>query len=104
MKPRLTLCSVIGFVSIASAAAAGDAADGAQLAATCAACHRLDGHDRGAPPIIGLDPEKLIAMMQGFKLEAQPNHIMHTVSLTLSDDELAALASYLADLRRTKTQ
>ena len=69
---------------------------GAQLAAICASCHRLDGQGAGMGSIVGLDGHKLTGLMQAFKSDESSNHIMHAVSLTLSDDEIATLAAYLA--------
>ena len=48
--------SPFGFVVLPSSAAENN--QGAQLAAMCAACHRLDGMDKGIPSIIGLDEKK----------------------------------------------
>lgn len=78
---------------------------GAGIAATCAACHRLDGRTAGIPPIVGLSPDRLVAMMRAFKADAESNHLMHAVSLTLSDDEVEAVARYLATLgKEAKTR
>lgn len=83
-------------VSIGDRAAAVDNNRGSQLAATCASCHRLDGHGKGIPSIVGLEVEKLAGMMQAFKSDERSSHIMRAVSLSLSNDEIAALAHYLA--------
>src|SRR5258707_6531017 len=72
---------------------------GAQLAATCASCHRLDGRDKGIPSIIGLDEETLTRAMQAFKSGERSSQIMHVVSLSLSNEEIATLAHYLSTLR-----
>ncbi len=69
---------------------------GAQLAATCVSCHRLDGRDSGIPSIAGLEAEKLTRLLQGFKSDEGSMHIMHAVSLSLSGDEIAEVARYLA--------
>jgi sulfide dehydrogenase cytochrome subunit len=69
---------------------------GAQLAATCASCHRLDGRDKGIPSIIGLGEEKLGDVMQAFKSGERSSQIMHAVALSLSDEEIATVAHYLA--------
>lgn len=84
------------FLAVAGQAAAIEPDRGAQLAATCASCHRLDGRDKGIASIIGLDAEKLTGMMQAFKSTESSSHIMHTVSLSLSDDEIRTVARYLA--------
>src|SRR5882724_2140869 len=68
----------------------------AQLAATCASCHPLDGHDVGIPPITGLSEEKLRGVMQAFKSGERGGQIMHAIALSLSDEEMAIIARYLA--------
>jgi len=69
---------------------------GAQLAAMCAACHRLDGLDKGIPSIIGLDENKLAGMMAEFKSDKRKSQIMGVVARSLTDAEVADLAHYLA--------
>ena len=61
-----------------------------------ASCHRLDGHDKGIPSIVGLDKEKLAGAMAAFKSGERSSQIMRAVALSLSDDEIATLAEYLA--------
>jgi sulfide dehydrogenase cytochrome subunit len=69
---------------------------GAQLAAMCASCHRLDGQDQGIPSIIGLDENKLAGMLAEFKSDKRKSQIMGVVARSLSDEEVAAVAHYLA--------
>jgi cytochrome subunit of sulfide dehydrogenase len=69
---------------------------GAQLAAMCASCHRLDGRDKGIPPIVGLEKETLVEAMAAFKSGDRSSQMMHAVALSLSDGEVAAVAEYLA--------
>jgi sulfide dehydrogenase cytochrome subunit len=69
---------------------------GVQLAATCASCHRLDGRAEGIPSIIGLGEETLAEAMQAFKSGERSSQIMHAVALSLSDEEIATVAHYLA--------
>jgi sulfide dehydrogenase cytochrome subunit len=69
---------------------------GAQLAAICASCHRLDGHDKGIPSIVGLDQKEFVDVMAAFKSGQRSSQIMHAIALSLSDGEIAALAAYLA--------
>ncbi len=89
--------SLVIFVTDRSAVA--DSDRGAQLAATCASCHRLDGRDKGIPSIIGLDEETLTRAMQAFKSGERSSQIMHVMSLSLSNEEIATLAHYLSTLR-----
>ena len=86
------------------AVSAADERNGAQLAATCAACHRPDGHGKGLPSIVGLNAEDLARKMQAFKSDEGSSHIMHAVSLSLSEDEIKAVALYLASSHRDSMQ
>jgi sulfide dehydrogenase cytochrome subunit len=78
------------------AGAAAGLDQGAQLAATCASCHRLDGGDKGIPSIIGLGEESLTSALLAYRASENPNHIMHAIALSLSDEEIANVARYVA--------
>jgi cytochrome c553 len=88
----------------ASRTAMADSDQGARLAATCTSCHRLDGQDDGIPSVVGQDAEGLTRKMQAFKSGERPSMIMHAVALTLSDEEVAILARYLAEQGKGATQ
>ena len=90
----LLATSPCGFVVIPSSAAQNNR--GAQLAAMCAACHRLDGMDKGIPAIIGLDEKKFADAMAQFKSGKRESQIMSVVARSLSYEEIADLAKYLA--------
>ncbi len=90
----LIAASLMILVADRSAAAENDR--GAQLAATCSACHRLDGGDKGIPSIIGLDEEKFAGVMLAFRSGERAGQIMHVMSLSLSSEEIAIVARYLA--------
>lgn len=83
-------------VAVSASAAVADDGHNAQLASFCASCHRLDGQAGGSAPIVGLDRDRFQSLMTEFRADNHPNHIMHAVSLALSDAEIAALAGYLA--------
>ena len=83
-------------VSVAERSFAADNDQGAQLVATCAACHRLDGHDRGIPSIVGLSEEQLVTVMTAFKSGERSGPIMRTMARSLSNEEIAILARYFA--------
>ena len=70
----------------------------------CAACHRLDGLDKGIPSIIGLDQNKLAGMMAEFKSDKRKSQIMGVVARSLSDEEVAAVAQYLATRQKGAQQ
>jgi sulfide dehydrogenase cytochrome subunit len=75
--------------------AAAENTRGAELAAMCAACHRLDGRDRGIPSIVGLDQQKFTHLMEAFRSGKRSSQIMNVVARSLSTEEIAALAAYL---------
>jgi cytochrome subunit of sulfide dehydrogenase len=91
--------SVSLFVPVVDQVGAAESDRAAQIAATCASCHRLDGHDKGIPSIAGSDAEQLIGMMQAYRSNEGASLIMEAVSLSLSADEIAAVARYLAAQR-----
>ncbi|RUV67426.1 MAG: c-type cytochrome [Mesorhizobium sp.] len=96
MRPVVGSAIATGFVLLVSQSGAAGADQGAQLAATCASCHRLDGHDRGIPPIIGLGEERLTSALLAYRASQSPSHIMHAIALSLSDEEIASVARYVA--------
>ncbi len=94
---KTALSFLAGVLLLSSQAGAADTSQGAQLAATCASCHGLSGSDKGIPAIMGLDEQKIIAAMLAYKASERPNHVMHAIALSLSDEELASVARYLAN-------
>ncbi|AFL54183.1 sulfide dehydrogenase cytochrome subunit [Sinorhizobium fredii] len=74
-----------------------DVSQGAQIAATCASCHDPTGGGQAIPPIAALDEQAIVKAMLAFRASESPSLVMHAVALSLSDDELAATARYLAD-------
>jgi len=82
--------------SVADRSFAADNDQGTQLAATCAACHRLDGHDRGITSIVGLSEEQFVTVMRAFKSGERSGPIMRTIARSLSSEEIAILARYFA--------
>jgi cytochrome subunit of sulfide dehydrogenase len=98
LRPMVLALAAGPLVLVAHHGAAVEAVRGAQLAAMCAACHRLDGRDQGIPSIVGLEPEVLIDTMAAFRTGGRPGYIMHAVAISLSDEEVAAVAEYLATL------
>ena len=84
------------WISFSELSFAADSDQGTQLAATCAPCHRLDGHDRGIPSIVGLSEERFVAVMRAFKSGERSGPIMRTMARSLSNEEIATLARYFA--------
>ena len=96
MRPVAKSAIAMGLVLLVNQSGAAGADQGAQLAATCASCHRLDGGGTDVPSIIRLGEERLINAMLAYRASESPNHIMHAIALSLSDEEIASVARYVA--------
>ena len=104
-RPIIAMLAILSLLSFgAQQSTAAENEQGAQLAAMCAACHRLDGRDQGIPSIIGLDPKKLSEAMEAFRSGKRSSQIMNVVARSLSTEEIAALAEYLAARKRGSEQ
>jgi cytochrome subunit of sulfide dehydrogenase len=101
MRKLITVSIAAGsFIILADPSRAADSDGGAQLAAMCASCHRLDGGDGGIPRILGMSPEMLTRAMFAYRSRERPSHIMRAIALSLSDEEIATVARYLAALNK----
>jgi cytochrome subunit of sulfide dehydrogenase len=88
------------FIVLADPSQAADRVGGTQLAAMCASCHRLDGGNGEIPTILGMSPEMLTRAMLAYRSRERPSHIMRAIALSLSDEEIATVARYLATLNK----
>lgn len=96
-RPTIVASTAAGIVLLFSQpGSAADSNQGAQIAAMCASCHRLDGGAKGIPTIVGLGEEKLAGALLAYRASEIPSQIMHAVALSLSDEEIASVAQYLA--------
>ena len=78
----------------ARAAAAND--QGGQIAAACAPAIAWTGARRATPSIIGLGEDPLTRAMLAYRLGERSSHIMRAMALSLSDEEIATVARFLA--------
>ncbi|SDA99752.1 c-type cytochrome [Sinorhizobium sp. NFACC03] len=77
-------------------AIAADASQGAQIAATCASCHDPGGRGHAIPPVTSLDEQTIIRLMHNYRSSEGVSPVMHAVALSLSEEELVAVARHLA--------
>lgn len=96
MKTALSLLACLVLLGSQAAGAAADPGRGAQLAAMCASCHGPAGSAEGIPTLAGRDELAIIAAMTAYKASERPSHVMHAIALSLSEEELAAVARHLA--------
>jgi cytochrome c553 len=84
-----------------TAAMAAEPADGekAYMRNACIECHGTAGHSPDPdmfPKLAGLGREYIVEQLQAFRSGSRQNPIMQPVAATLTDDDIAAIAAYLA--------
>lgn len=97
---------IIGIILAASPVSAGGDGDidaGKIKSSACSSCHGLNGQGVGAnPPLVGIDSEDLIDLMQAYKTGEKTEPIMTMFMQALSDEDIANLAAYYASLPNTQ--
>jgi len=100
----LGILPVVASAGLSSPSASADdtriLALGRHLARECSACHRHDGVDNGIPSITGWAKEDFIATMEFYRSGARNNAVMVSVTQSLSEDEVEALARYYGSLTK----
>lgn len=76
----------------------GDPDYGQYLASECVTCHQPDGEDDGIPGIAHWYEEDFVIAMHAYKQKLRPHPVMQMMAARLSDEEIAALATYFADI------
>jgi cytochrome c553 len=80
--------------------AKGDIGLGEYLSGECVTCHQLSGKAVGAiPPIVGVDAESFVALMNAYRKKERENLVMQTIAAKFSDEEIAALAAYFESVK-----
>lgn len=100
-RGRLLPVLIPGLLLIPGAATADEArrkAYGQHLAQECTACHRLDGVDNGIPAIIGWNAEAFVTTLKFYQTGERTNPVMVSVSQSLNEEQLRALAAYFGSL------
>lgn len=99
---KLALASLLCLAAVAAWAVAGQAADGKTLYAKCAGCHGADGAKQAlgtGKPLKGLSAEEAAKAMRGYKAKTfggEKKAIMEAQCATMSDEDIKALAKYIA--------
>ena len=95
-RPPAGAAAVLAAAMLAPTAAVADDALGAHVAATCATCHRTGAKDATIPALAGLDESKLTAALQAYRTGERTDALMQAVAASLSEEEVAAVAHFLA--------
>jgi len=78
-------------------------AAGAELppgATSCSGCHPASASaDAKVPPLRGRDAAALVAAMEGFRSGQRPSTVMGRIAKGFSDEEIRAIAGWLAAQR-----
>jgi cytochrome subunit of sulfide dehydrogenase len=66
-------------------------------ASSCSGCHPASASaDTKVPPIRGRDPAEIVAAMEAFRSGQRPSTVMGRIAKGFSDDEIQAIAAWLA--------
>ncbi|MFN3955294.1 MAG: c-type cytochrome [Pararhodobacter sp.] len=76
----------------------GDREWGEYLAAECTTCHRRDGAAQGIPSITNWPEARFVTVMHAYRAGLRPHTGMQTIARRLSDEDIAALATYFATI------
>lgn len=76
----------------------GDPEYGNYLSGECVTCHQINGGDDGIPSIIGWMEEDFVTALHAYKNDHRPHPVMQLMAKRLSDEEIAALAAYFANV------
>ncbi|MEN8168347.1 MAG: c-type cytochrome [Pseudomonadota bacterium] len=97
-KMKKQLSALFAGLLIAGAATAGGVRSPSMLANTCAGCHGTDGASAGdiMPIIGGMEKEYLTTVLLEYKTGERDSTIMGRIAKGYSDNELKAIASYMA--------
>lgn len=78
----------------------GDPEWGEYLSGDCTTCHQTSGGDAGIPSIVLWPVEDFVIAMHAYKNKTRPHPVMQMMAGRLSNDEIAALAVYFAQLEQ----
>jgi cytochrome c553 len=74
------------------------AADGAQLAMSCGGCHGRTSAAGGIPSLETVAKSNLPVILSEYKEGARQSLLMKTVAESLSEQDIAAIQSYLSEI------
>ena len=81
-------------LSMAGAAAAAEPPAGAS---SCSGCHAASAKvETKVPAIRGRDPAQIVSAMEAFRSGARPSTVMGRIAKGFSDQEIQAIAAWLA--------
>ncbi|NQV48458.1 MAG: cytochrome c [Rhodospirillaceae bacterium] len=102
---KITLLIAASLLAFAVPASAGDLMAGKAKAGMCVNCHELDGSSQrpDAPHIGGQLETYLAEQLHHYKSGKRKHAIMTVIAKSLSDTDIANLASWFAAIKVTRT-
>lgn len=97
---RLFVFVLTTMLAVAAARADDVVAFGEYLAGECVSCHQLSGINNGIPSITGWDKEVFVRTLKAYKQKERIHPVMEMVTAPLTDEEMEALATYFATLKK----
>lgn len=76
----------------------GDREWGEYLASECTTCHQRDGAARGIPSITHWPEDRFVVAMHAYRERLRPHQVMQSVAQRLTNEDIAALATYFATI------
>jgi cytochrome c553 len=100
-RPLIALTLALALSASGTALAAGDAARGKVLAYTCLGCHGIEDYrnaypDYNVPRLAGQHADYIIAALKEYKDGERQHPTMQVQAATLSDQDMADIATYFA--------
>jgi len=94
------LAAIAAILLVAGAAQAQDGPSGQAMVQTCYVCHGPQGKSAEAVPPLMLGQKDFIQrQMLDFKTDRRPATIMNRIAKGYSDEQIAAIAVYLATVK-----
>jgi cytochrome c553 len=93
--------AVLALLAAPAALGGGNADDGRLKADTCMGCHGIPGYTNAyptyrVPKLGGQSPEYLAGALKAYKSGERPHKTMQAQAQSLSDQDIADIAAYLA--------
>ncbi len=103
------LAMSLGGAARAQDAKVGDAAAGEKKVAMCIGCHNIPGYQASfpeiykVPKIAGQNAKYIVAALNGYKKGERKHPTMRAIATSLSDQDMADVAAYYAQLGKAET-
>jgi cytochrome c553 len=101
LRIPLIAALVLPLAAFAQQAPQGDAVNGEKIAYTCNGCHAIPNYKNvyptySVPKLHGQRPQYLLAALKEYKSGERSHGTMHSQAASLSDQDMADVAAYLA--------